>query len=300
MYWVEVGRGRYELMDGQQRTISLCQFVNGEFSIQVDGHPAAFDNLLPEAQKQILDYELMIYFCSGSEQEKLDWFRIINIAGERLTNQELRNAIYTGPWLADAKPIFSKTGCAAFQIGSDYVSGTPIRQDFLETAIEWASGGDIEQHMADNQNEPNAAELWSHFQAVIGWVERTFTTYRKEMKGINWGELHASHKDGKFNSKDIEKQVATLMMDEDVTKKRGIYKYALTGEEKHLSIRAFSPAMRREAYERQKGICPICKEHFTIEQMHADHITPWSKNGKTDAANCQMLCAADNRIKGAK
>jgi Protein of unknown function DUF262/HNH endonuclease len=299
MYWVITDQDTYEVMDGQQRTISFCQYVNGDFSIPVDGHPMAFHNLQKTQQDQILDYKLMIYFCSGTDQERLDWFRIINIAGERLTEQELRNAVYTGPWLTHAKSIFSKTGCPAYLLAHKYVNGTPIRQDFLQTAISWLSSGHIEQYMSAHQHDPNANELWSYFQAVIHWVELTFTTYRKEMKGVDWGALYNQFKDGLYDTVELEDEIKALMIDDDVTRKKGIYSYVLTRDEKYLAIRAFTPAQRREAYERQGGICPRCGQHFEIDGMEADHITPWSQGGKTNAANCQMLCREDNRRKGA-
>lgn len=299
MYWVVTDEGTYEVMDGQQRTVSFCQYVNGDFSILVDGHPMAFHNLPKTLQDQILDYKLMIYFCSGTDKEKLDWFRIINIAGERLTDQELRNAVYTGPWLSHAKPIFSKTNCAAYLLANRYVKGSTIRQEFLETAISWLSGGKVEQYMSDHQHDPNANELWSYFQAVISWVELTFTTYRKEMKGIDWGGLYSQFKEGLHDTAKLENEIKALMVDDDVTRKKGIYSYVLTRDEKYLSIRQFSEAHRREAYERQGGICPKCGKHFEFGKMEADHITPWSKRGKTNGANCQMLCLEDNRRKGA-
>ena len=299
MYWVVTDDGTYEVMDGQQRTISFCQYVKGDFSIPVDGHPMAFHNLQKTQQDQILDYTLMVYFCSGTDKEKLDWFRIINIAGMQLTDQELRNAVYTGPWLSKAKSIFSKTNCPAYAIGSKYVNGTPIRQDFLETAISWLSGGKIEQYMSAHQHDPNANELWSYFQAVIAWVELTFTTYRKEMKGIDWGGLYNQFKDKLYDTAKLEDEIKALMIDDDVTRRKGIYSYVLTRDEKHLSVRQFTEAHRREAYERQGGICPKCAKHFEIGEMEADHATPWSMGGKTNAANCQMLCLEDNRRKGA-
>ena len=299
MYWVVTDQGTYEVMDGQQRTISFCQYVIGDFSVPVDGHPMGFHNLPKTLQDQILDYTLMIYFCSGTDKEKLDWFRIINIAGERLTDQELRNAVYTGPWLSHAKPIFSKTNCPAYLLANKYVNGTPIRQDYLETAISWLSGGHIEQYMSAHQHDPNANELWSYFQAVIHWVEPTFTTYRKEMKGVDWGGLYNQFKDGLYDTAELEDEIKALMIDDDVTRKRGIYPYVLTHDEKYLSIRAFTEAQRRKAYERQGGICPKCGQQFEIGGMEADHITPYSQGGKTSAANCQMLCREDNRRKGA-
>lgn len=299
MYWVVTDADTYEVLDGQQRTISFCQYVNGDFSIVADGHPMAFHNLPKTLQDQILDYKLMVYFCSGTDQEKLDWFRIINIAGVRLSDQELRNAVYTGPWLTHAKTIFSKTNCAAYLLAHKYVNGSPIRQEFLETAISWLSAGKIEPYMSTHQHDPNANELWSHFQAVIAWVQLTFTSYRSEMKGLDWGSLHSQFKDVLYDTAKLEAEIKTLMLDDDVTRNKGIYTYVLTRDEKYLSIRQFTPAQRRTAYEHQGGICPKSGKHFEISQMEADHITPWSKGGKTSAANCQMLCLADNRLKGA-
>ena len=296
MYWVKNKDGTFEVMDGQQRTISFCEYVAGKFSLNFQ----YFHNLEENEKEQILNYELMVYFCEGNDKEKLDWFKIINIAGEKLTEQELRNAIYTGTWLTDAKRHFSKTGCPAYNLASDYMKGTPIRQDYLETAISWISNGEIEEYMAKNQNKPNANELWLYFQSVINWVKATFPNYRKEMKGIDYGSLYNEYKDKEFDSKEIEKEIVELMQDEDVTKKSGIYPYVITRNEKYLNIRSFTDKMKREAYERQKGICPKCKEHFEIEEMEADHITPWHEGGKTTAKNCQMLCKHDNRIKSGK
>jgi hypothetical protein len=242
----------------------------------------------------------MVYFCEGTDKEKLDWFKIINIAGEKLTEQELRNAIYTGTWLTEAKKYFSKTGCPAYGIASDYLSGSAIRQDYLETAIDWISNGNIEQYMAKNQHKPNANELWLYFQSVVNWTQTTFPKYRKEMKGVAFGVLYNGFKDKEFDSKQLEKEITKLMTDEDVTKKSGIYEYVLTRNEKYLNIRTFTDKMKREAYERQKGICKHCKKHFEIEEMEGDHIKPWSKGGKTDAKNCQMLCKDCNRTKSGK
>jgi hypothetical protein len=296
MYWVKNKDGTFEVMDGQQRTISFCEYIAGKFSLNFQ----YFHNLEENEREQILNYELMIYFCEGEDKEKLDWFKIINIAGEQLTDQELRNAIYTGTWLTDAKRHFSKSGCPAYNLASDYMKGTPIRQDYLETAISWISNGEINEYMAKNQNKPNANELWLYFQSVISWVKAVFPNYRKEMKGIDYGSLYNEFKDKEFDSKKIEKEITKLMQDEDVTKKSGIYPYVITRNEKYLSIRSFTDKMKRESYERQKGICPKCKEHFEIEEMEADHITPWHEGGRTTAENCQMLCKHDNRIKSGK
>jgi len=299
MYWMIREDGGYEVLDGQQRTISIGQYVNGDFSL----NDLYFHNLTKEEQDKILNYELMIYFCEGTDKERLDWFQVINIAGEKLTNQEIRNAVYTGPWLSDAKLKFSKTNCAAYNLANDggaLVSGSPIRQEYLETTLSWINDGKIEDYMAKHQHDKNAEELWKYFQYVIAWVRKTFTTYRKEMKSVQWGELYNKFKNKKLNAKKLEAEITKLMQDEDVTKKSGIYPYVLTRQEKYLNIRAFTDKMKREAYERQKGICKKCKEHFEIEEMEADHIKPWHEGGKTISENCQMLCKQDNRTKSGK
>ena len=296
MYWAVREDGNFEVIDGQQRTISISQFVEGDFAF----NNRYFHNLQDDEKDQILNYKLMVYLCSGTDSERLDWFRTINIAGEKLTDQELRNAVYAGSWVSDAKRYFSKNGCAAYGMGGDYLSGTAIRQDYLETTIKWISNESIEKYMAEHQHEPNANELWLYFQSVINWVKAVFPTYRKEMKGIQWGFLYNEFQNQNFDSAKLEKEIAKLMQDDDVTNKKGIYSYVLTHKEKHLSIRAFTNNQKRETYERQKGICPVCKEHFEIVEMEADHITPWHEGGKTAAENCQMLCKEDNRRKSGK
>lgn len=308
MYWALNEDGTYEVLDGQQRTISFCQYVAGDFSIMIDGHPMAFHNLTQPHKDVILDYNLMVYVCKGDENEKLDWFRTVNIAGEKLTDQELRNAVYTGPWLTHAKSIFSKSNGAAYGLASKYVRGSPIRQELLETALKWKTGGKIELYMSEHQHDATANELWTYFQNVIWWVQQTFTTYRKEMKGVEWGPLYDKFKNQQYDPVALEKRVADLMRDPDVTKNRGIYPYVLTGEERHLSIRQFDDNMKRAAYEIQNGRCASgtkCKTPgnddgqrvFELAEMNADHITPWSKGGKTVAENCQMLCIPCNRDK---
>jgi len=300
MYWVVREDGGFEVLDGQQRTISLAQFVNGDFSVDFNGRLAMYHNLTPEEQDQIMDYEMMIYFCEGTDKERLDWFRIINIAGEKLTDQELRNAVYTGPWLSDAKLKFSKSNCVAYLLANDggaLLSGSPIRQEYLETAISWINNGAINDYMAKHQHDDNADELWNYFQEVIAWARKTFPNYRKEMASVSWGELYNQYKDAVLKPEDLEVKIKELMQDEDVTKKSGIYPYVLTGQEKYLNIRAFTDKMKREAFERQDGICPFCKNKFEIEEMEADHITPWHEGGKTITENCQTLCKEDNRRK---
>ena len=250
-----------------------------------------------------MDYELQVYICSGTDSEKLKWFKTINIAGEELTEQELRNAVYAGSWVSDAKRYFSKPGCVASKIASDYLTGSAIRQDYLETAISWISDGNVEVYMSNHQHDANAAPLWQFFQSVITWIESSFRPTkerRKIMKGIEWGELYKEFKDSVIDTKAVEEEVRKLILDDDVTKKSGIYPYVLTRKEKHLSIRAFTDAQKLAAYENQLGICPHCNGHFDLSQMEADHITPWHEGGRTVAENCQMLCRECNRRKSGK
>lgn len=302
MYWVKNNNGTFEVLDGQQRTISFCQYVNNDFSL----NNRAFNNLTITEQDEILDYKCMVYFCEGTDKEKLEWFKTINIAGEKLFDQELRNAVYTGKWLTSAKQKFSKSKCAAYSLANHYITGSPIRQDYLETAIAWINNGKIEEYMSIHQHDPNANELWLYFLAVINWVETTFIKYRKEMKGINWGMLYNTYKDKQFDTSALEEEIKKLMMDDDVTNKKGIYFYVLTRNEKYLNIRAFTESQKRVVYERQNGNCPHCiaenrdKVHYEFEEMEADHIKPWSEGGKTEINNCQLLCKEHNRKKSDK
>ena len=181
------------------------------------------------------------------------------------------------------------------------MNGSPIRQDFLEKALEWISGGKVEDYMSVHQHDPDAQELWQHFQAVIDWGKRVFPNYRaKMMKGLDWGGFYNRHKNDTLNAATLEKRIVELIEDDEVENKRGIYEYLLTGSEKTLNLRAFSDKIKVAAYEKQKGVCPVCKKQYQLDQMEADHIVPWHKGGKTEPANCQMLCMLDNRTKSGK
>jgi hypothetical protein len=301
MYWMIREDGGFEVLDGQQRTISIGQYYTGDFSL----NDRFFDNLTKEEQDKILDYELMIYFCEGTDKERIDWFTVINTFGEKVNEQEIRNAVYTGPWLSDAKSKFSKSNCVAYLLANDggqLVSGKTIRQEYLQTVLSWINDGKIQDYMAKHQHDNNAEELWQYFQTVIVWVRKTFINYRKEMSTVQWGELYNKFKEKKMDAKKLEYDIQALMQDDDVSNKSGIYPYVLTGEEKYLNIRAFTEKMKREAYERQKGICPLCKDkkHWDFSDMEADHIIPWHEGGKTVSENCQMLCKQHNRAKAGK
>ena len=308
MYWVKTDGAdgiEYELLDGQQRTISICSYIAGEFMMIIEGNLCAWDNLTETQKERILNYPLQIYICeNGTDEEKLKWFNIINIAGEKLTEQEIRNAIYSGPWVTQAKRRFSKSGCVAYKIASDFMSGSPIRQDYFEKALKWignAQGKSIEQYMAEHQHDTDADQLWQYFQDVIHWAEKLFgRKYKKEMKAVDWGILYNQYRDTTLTATAIGQEVSRLMADSDVQKKPGIFHYVFDHDIRHLGIRAFDDNTKREVYERQLGICTICGKHFEIEQMEADHITPWHLGGRTIAENCQMLCKECNRRKSGK
>lgn len=296
MYWVVRDDGRYEVLDGQQRTISICRYVNGSFSHNM----RYFTNLQPDEKENILNYDLQVYFCEGSESEKLSWFKTINIAGERLTNQEIRNAVFAGSWTAEAKKIFSKSNCAGKLLSDKYVNANPIRQELLETALSWFVGKDdklICKYMGQHQNDANANELWVYFQFVIAWVKAMFIVYRKEMKGIDWGTLYNQYHENSYDPAQLEDEICSLIENDEVTNHKGIYYYLFDRKESHLSLREFDEKMKRKAYEQQGGICPLCKKHFEFSEMEGDHIIPWSKGGKTVMENLQMLCRLCNNTK---
>lgn len=304
MYWSkktnpETGADAFEMLDGQQRTMSICEYLEGSFSVLVNGNPKNFDNLSATDQQRLLDYKLMVYHCEGTEDEQLEWFEVINIAGLTLRPQELRNAVYTGPWLTDAKRYFSRENQGAHQLAKDYVtSGEVNRQDLLQKAIEWHGGkGDtaIKAYMNTHRRDANANALWTYFKSVIDWAKLIFPHRRRELRSVPWNVLYDQYGQDALDSAELEDRVKNLMADDEVQKKSGIYTYVLNGDERALGLRAFTDNQKREAYERQDGICPQCQEHFEMQEMDGDHILPWSRGGKTVSENCQMLCIRDNR-----
>ena len=305
MYWICNEGGMYEMLDGQQRTISICRYLDDSFSVD----KMKFGNLTMNERNQILNYKLMIYFCDGEEEEKRDWFNIVNMAGEELTPQELRNAIYPGTWLTDAKKRFSRRNCPAQKEAGNYLSGESIRQDYLATVLRWIADSKgckgkpddmIRRYMSEHQRDSDAGELWLYFQNVINWVKSIFPEYTSEMKKIQWGMYYNRHHEDKFDAKDLAYRLKVLRDDDDVTSPSGIYEYLIDGQEKHLNLRQFRPKDKRAAYERQNGKCNMCGKEFALEDMQADHITPWSKGGHTTSDNCQMLCRKCNSKKGNK
>lgn len=299
--WTPAPSDEFEVLDGQQRTLSVMQFLRHKLQINVDGKAYYEDSLPDDLYNSLLNYNFMVYICEGTESEKLDWFKVVNVAGEELTPQELRNSVYTGKWLSDAKRYFSKSNCAAKGLSERYIIGAPIRQELLEKAlkgiVEYKKMERIEEYMAAHKSDSDADELWQYFQDVIRWVEKIFPKYDSGMKGIDWCHLYNKYHEKNYNSSVMKKEVERLLADEEVTKggKKGIYEYLLCRDEdpfaaRLLQLRTFDERDKRAAYAEQKGICAICHKHFEYDQMEGDHIKPWSKGGQTVYENLQMLC----------
>ena len=315
IYWNRTGEDTYEVLDGQQRTISICQYVTGVFSINVNGNARYFHNLSVEEQQQILGYKLDVYICVGTSTEKLEWFKIINIAGEVLTPQELLNATYAGTWLSCAKIYFSKTNCVAKKFADGYVKGNPIRQELLETVLGWITKAEglksIGDYMALHQQDTDADALWFYFQEVISWAKRMFPIDRVDKKLLSvqdWGALYAKYGQKKYVLKDIYESIENLLADEEVTKQTGIIPYVLSerthSDERLLSLRAFPEQIKRRVWNKQNKQCPLClkegiTKQYAFEEMQGDHIVPWCAGGKTVEENLQMLCKKCNNTKSA-
>ena len=309
MYWVrrsEDAECPYEVMDGQQRTLSLCEYVDGKFAYDFKN----FFNQPADIQKLILDYPLTIYLCEGEPSEKLEWFKTINIAGKPLNEQEINNAVYAGPFVTDAKRHFSKSNCGAYRLGKDLVNGTPIRQEFLKKALEWMAEHETREgkpqsvvgYMAEHQHDPNANNLWTYFQNVLNWAITNFDLkkFKKIMKGLNWALYYDKYHSTTLDTADLASRNSKLILDSDVQNQMGIIPYVLTGDERHLDLRSFPEDIKLAVWEKQHHICPSCQKEFDYEFMEDDHITPWREGGRTVIENCQMLCRECNRRKGGR
>lgn len=309
MYWVKRSDDAecpYEVMDGQQRTLSLCEYVAGKFAYDFKN----FFNQPEDIRKRILNYPLTIYVCEGEASEKLEWFKTINIAGKPLNDQEIHNAIYAGPFVSDAKRHFSKTNCGAYRLGKDLVNGSTIRQDFLKKALEWMADHETRNgktqtlvgYMAEHQHDPNANNLWSYFQNVLNWAITNFNMkkFRKIMKGLDWAKYYDIYHEQTLDVKGMEQKISELVGDDEIQKQQGIIPYVLTGDEHYLDIRAFPDKIKLAVWEMQQHKCAVCGNEFDIALMEGDHITPWKDGGRTTIENCQMLCRECNRRKGSK
>ena len=316
IYFNTVGQDRFEVLDGQQRITSIGRYVTGKFAITDNGNPQYFHSLPADRQARILDSRLLIYECEGTESEIKQWFETINIAGVPLNDQELLNAIYSGPFVTLAKAEFSNSQNANIQKWSAYVKGSANRQEFLERALDWVSQGDIGGYMSAHRHDDNIDGLKIYFNSVIDWVSAVFTDVLPEMKGLEWGRLYEAHHGKSYDPKKISGEVRRLAADPYVTSRKGIFEYLLGGsvDKKLLAVRVFDDRVKRAAYDSQtqvaekKGVsnCPLCaigdtankSRIYKLNEMDADHVSAWSKGGGSTAENCQMLCKTHNQAKG--
>jgi len=309
MYWAKNKKGEsdfmFECLDGQQRILSICYYCANKFMYK----DRYFKNIDETEQKVILDYVLDVYLIlDASTTERHKWFERINIAGVKLTAQELRNAIFAGPFVTDARLKFSKTSCAAATMSKDYVTGTPINQDLLETAMEWKAAEEgkasLEEYMGTHQWDENCNDLWAYYQRVINWAKENFDSAKGITDKQNWGELYEAHKDERLSKTVLAAYMSDLIQDDDVTKHSGIIPYILAGRtteaEKFLNIRAFTDNQKRKKLAEQGGKCAICEKQITLAEAEGDHITPWSEGGHTSMDNLQILCRKCNREKSDK
>ena len=318
IYFNKVG-DKLEVLDGQQRITSFGRFVTDKFAIK-DSHGMEqyFSGLAEDLQKKILDTKLLIYECEGTESEIKEWFKTINIAGVPLNEQELLNAIHSGEFVTKAKETFSNSQNANIQKWSAYISGNVNRQDFLHTALDWVSKGNISDYMSKHRHDTEITELGSYFNSVIDWISSVFQDVESEMKGLEWGKYYELYHKNSYNPADVSKKLKELYADYFVKNRKGVYEYILGGctQPQLLDIRMFDEPTKKAVYSKQtaeaesKGIsnCPLCAmgtdgnktRIYKLTEMDADHVTAWSKGGSTDVSNCQMLCKTHNRAKGNK
>lgn len=319
IYFNKVAENRFEVLDGQQRITSLGRYLTGKFAIKDDNDiPQYFSGLAEDLQQKILDTKLLIYECEGTESEIKEWFKTINIAGIPLNEQELRNAIFSGPFVTRCKEVFSNSNNANIQKWSAYISGAVNRQDYLACALDWVSKGHIEHYMSQHRYDTTIDEVTRYFNTVIDWISSVFLDVESEMRGLEWGRLYETYHTTPYHAAAMSQRVQELYADPYVKNRKGIFEYLLGGEVQTslLQVRVFDEATKKSVYKRQtlqaeqEGIsnCPLCAlgheanrtKIWKIGDMDADHVTAWSKGGATDIHNCQMLCKSHNRAKGNK
>ncbi|MCQ2367767.1 MAG: DUF262 domain-containing protein [Kiritimatiellae bacterium] len=319
IYFVKTERGTYEVLDGQQRITSFGRFVKDKFSVKdANGMEQYFSGLAADLQEKILSAKLTIYVCEGEDSEIKNWFKTINIAGVPLNEQELLNAIYSGPFVSAAKATFSNSKNAKMQMWKSYVKGNENRQDILRTALEWVSKGNVTGYMSAHRHDETIDELKTYFETVIDWVDGVFNGTEDEMCGLEWGRLYEAYHNNGYVPEEVWTRVKELYADEFVKNRRGIFEYILGGETEPrlLELRVFEPKETKPVYARQTkeaeehghSNCPLCAigpaanrtRIYKFNEMDADHVTAWSKGGATDISNCQMLCKTHNRAKGNK
>ncbi len=317
IYFNKVSDGRFEVLDGQQRITSFGRYVTNKFAVKDEnGMEQYFGGIAKDKQEKILKTKLLIYECEGTESEIKEWFRTINIAGVPLNNQELLNAVYSGPFVTRGKEEFSNSQNSNIMKWSAYISGSANRQDFWERALDWVSKGDLGDYMSQHRFDDNITEVKTYFNSVIDWVSAVFNDVEKEMRGLEWGRLYETYKKQPYSPKEVSEQVRKLYADPYVKNRRGVFEYILGGsaDTKLLDIRIFDEATKRTVYAAQtieaeaKDIsnCPLCaighdankNRVWKLSDMDADHVAAWSKGGATNISNCQMLCKTHNRAKG--
>ncbi len=316
IYFNKLGEDQFEVLDGQQRITSIGRFLTGKFAIKINGMEQYFSGLAQDLQERILNTKLTIYECEGEESEIKEWFKTINIQGIPLNEQELLNAIYSGPFVTKAKEEFSNSQNANVQKWSHYISGSVDRQDFLRTALAWVSRGNIDAYMSQHRMDTGITELKTYFTAVIDWVSTTFTDVESKMRGLEWGRLYETYHTQPYDPAAVSAKVQELMADDFVKDSKGIFEYILGGctDTKLLDIRVFDDRTKKVVYTRQttsareqgKSNCPLCAvghdanraKIWELKDMDADHVKAWSTGGSTDPRNCQMLCKTHNRSKG--
>lgn len=317
IYFNKVSNEKFEVLDGQQRITSFGRYVTNKFAVKDErGMEQYFSGIAEDKQKKILDTKLLIYECEGTESEIKEWFRTINIAGVPLNNQELLNAVYSGPFVTLCKEEFSNSQNSNIQKWSAYIKGSVNRQDFLECALDWVSQGDIGNYMSQHRKDNNINELRTYFRTVIDWVSGVFSDVEKEMCGLEWGRLYEQYHKKAYDTKNVSEEVHKLYADPYIKNRKGIFEYILGSSQdtKLLEVRVFDEATKKTVYTKQtadaekRGIsnCPLCAvghdanktKIWKPSEMDADHVTAWSKGGATDIKNCQMLCQTHNRAKG--
>lgn len=319
IYFNKIDHNNLEVLDGQQRITSIGRFVTNKFAIKDENNMQQyFSSLDTVLQNKILGTELLVYECEGSEPEIKQWFRTINIAGIPLKQQEINNAIYSGPFVTLGKEEFSNSKNSNIQKWSAYILGSADRQDFLARALDWISKGNIDDYMSLHRFDNNITELKTYFNSVIDWISTVFKDVETEMRGLEWGRLYETYKNHPYNPQTISEQVKELYADPYIKNRKGIFEFILGDsiDTKLLEIRVFDDAVKKSVYAKQtteavnKGIsnCPLCAighnsnkaKIWKLAEMDADHVAAWSKGGTTDIKNCEMLCKTHNQAKGNK
>ena len=319
IYFTKIADDKFEVLDGQQRITSFGRFITGKFAIKdSNGMERYFSGLAENQREQILKTKLTIYECEGSEQEIKEWFKTINIAGVPLNEQELSNAIHSGPFVTKAKEEFSNSQNANVQKWSAYIKGDVKRQDYLRVALDWVSKGNIDAYMSKHRYDDNINELKTYFTSVIDWISSVFIDVESEMRGLPWGELYEKYHINAYNPQEVHNKLQELYSDFYVKNRKGIYEYILDGckQPQLLDVRIFDDVTKKTVYKNQtseaekcgKSNCPLCalgndnnsKRIYKLNEMDADHVTAWSNGGATDISNCTMLCKTHNRAKGNK